>query len=72
MSKMTHKEQLDKMWEFVKAVQDMRDTQKAYFKTRDSEKLSRSKSLEAKVDVMADEMIDMIGDATPAEEQEQQ
>lgn len=66
----TYKKQLDKMWEFVKAVQDMRDTQKVYFKTR--EILTRSKSLEAKVDVMADEMIDMIGDATPTEEQEQQ
>ena len=63
-----HKEQLNKMWKFVKTVQDMRDTQKAYFKTRDREMLSRSKSLEVKVDVMADEIIDTIGDATPAEE----
>lgn len=68
MSEMTRKEQLNKMWEFVKTVQDMRDTQKAYFKTRNREMLTKSKSLEAKVDVMVDEMIDMIGDATPAEE----
>ena len=67
----TYKKQLDKMWKFIKIVQDMRDMQKAYFKTRDREMLTRSKSLEAKVDVMADEMIDMIGDATPAEEKEQ-
>ena len=68
MSEMTRKEQLNKMWEFVKTVQDMRDTQKAYFKTRNREMLTKSKSLEAKVDVMADEMIDMIGDVTSAEE----
>ncbi len=60
------------MWKFVKTVQDMRDTQKAYFKTRDREMLTRSKSLEVKVDVMADEIIDMIGDAAQPEEKDQQ
>lgn len=57
------KEELDRLWAFVKTVQDMRDAQKSYFRMRDRETLIRSKSLEAKVDGMADAMIDIIGDA---------
>lgn len=40
------------MDEFVKTVQEMRNYQKEYFKTRDKATLAKSKELERKVDNM--------------------
>lgn len=40
------------MDEFVKTVQEMRNAQKEYFKTRDKAILAKSKELERKVDNM--------------------
>lgn len=55
--------QIDRLYNFVTTVQDMRDAQKAYFKNRDHDVLIKSKTLEAKVDGMVDGMIDILGDA---------
>ena len=55
--------QIDKLHNFVTTVQEMRDTQKAYFKTHDHDILIKSKTLESKVDGMVDGMIDILGDA---------
>ncbi len=55
--------QIDRLYNFVTTVQDMRDAQKAYFKTRDHDVLIKSKTLEVKVDEMVDGMIDILGDA---------
>lgn len=55
--------QIDRLYNFVTTVQDMRDAQKTYFKTRDHDVLIKSKTLEAKVDGMVDGMIDILGDA---------
>lgn len=55
--------QIDRLYNFVTTVQDMRDAQKAYFKTRDHDVLIKSKTLESKVDGMVDGMIDILGDA---------
>lgn len=38
--------------EFIKTIQEMRDAQKEYFKTRDRVSLAKSKELERKVDNM--------------------
>lgn len=38
--------------EFIKKVQEMRNAQKEYFKTRDRVSLAKSKELERKVDNM--------------------
>ncbi len=40
------------MDEFIKTVQEMRNAQKEYFKTRDKATLAKSKELERKVDNM--------------------
>lgn len=42
-----------KLWEFLELVQDMREKQKQYFRTRDANILRESKDLEVKVDNMA-------------------
>lgn len=55
--------QIDRLHEFITTVKDMRDTQKAYFKTRDREVMRKSILLESKVDGMVDGMIDIFGDA---------
>jgi hypothetical protein len=38
--------------EFIKTIQEMRNAQKEYFKTRDRVSLAKSKELERKVDNM--------------------
>ena len=40
----------DKMEEFVRLVEEMRQTQKLYFRTRDANVLNKSRELERKVD----------------------
>lgn len=42
-----------KLWEFLELVQDMREKQKQYFRTRNANILRESKDLEVKVDNMA-------------------
>lgn len=44
-----------KAQEFFKLVKEMRDTQKQYFKTRDSNFLNKAKELEKAVDKALDE-----------------
>ena len=45
------------MDEFVKTVQEMRNAQKEYFKTRDKAILAKSKELERKVDNMLSNLV---------------
>lgn len=44
------------MKEFIKAVQDMRTHQRAYFRTRSKTELQKSKEAEMKVDRMISEL----------------
>ena len=41
------------LWEFLELVQEMRETQKKYFRTRDANLLNKSKDLEGKIDKTA-------------------
>ena len=41
------------LWEFLELVQDMREKQKRYFRTKDTNVLIESKDLEVKVDNLA-------------------
>lgn len=43
--------------EFIKKVQEMRNAQKEYFKTRDRVSLAKSKELERKVDNMLSNLV---------------
>lgn len=45
-----NKERMNELKELAKLVKEMRDAQKAYFKSRHKNHLDRSKMLEAKVD----------------------
>lgn len=44
------------LWAFLEKVQELRKTQKEYFRTRDANVLNRSKDMERMIDKLAEEL----------------